>query len=101
MLWTNGADVTGKTLMERRAVLEAIVKPVAGIHLGSFVEGEGKALFDLAKAKGMEGHRGKAQRRRLSAWQIVLPLRARRHLERQPRVRPFLHLLVHRVFTNS
>ena len=29
--------------------------PVAGIQLESFVEGEGKALFDLTKAKGMEG----------------------------------------------
>jgi len=27
----------------------------AGIQLGNYVEGEGKALFDLTKAKGMEG----------------------------------------------
>jgi bifunctional non-homologous end joining protein LigD len=41
--------------MERRSVLENIVKPGGGIQLGSFVEGEGKSLFDLTKAKGMEG----------------------------------------------
>jgi bifunctional non-homologous end joining protein LigD len=55
VLWTNRADITGKTLMERRAVLESIVKPAAGIQLGNYVEGEGKSLFDLTKAKGMEG----------------------------------------------
>jgi bifunctional non-homologous end joining protein LigD len=55
VLWANGADVTSKTLMERRAVLETIVKPAAGIQLGNYVEGEGKALFDLTKSKGMEG----------------------------------------------
>jgi bifunctional non-homologous end joining protein LigD len=55
VLWANGADVTSKTLMERRAVLETVVKPVAGIQLGNYVEGEGKALFHLTKSKGMEG----------------------------------------------
>jgi ATP-dependent DNA ligase len=30
VLWTDGADTTGKTLMERRAVLETIVKPATG-----------------------------------------------------------------------
>ena len=55
VLWANGADVTSKTLMERRAVLETIIKPVTGIQLGNYVEGEGKALFDLTKTKGMEG----------------------------------------------
>ena len=54
VLWADGVDITGKTVMERRSVLETIVKPGGGIQLGSFVEGEGKALFDLTKAKGME-----------------------------------------------
>jgi bifunctional non-homologous end joining protein LigD len=55
VLWTDGADITGKSLMERRAVLESIIKPADGIQHGNYVEGEGKALFDLTKAKGMEG----------------------------------------------
>jgi len=55
VLWSNGTDITGKTLMERRAVLETIIKSVAGIQLGNYVEGEGKALFELTKSKGMEG----------------------------------------------
>jgi len=45
----------GKTLMERRAVLETIIKPAAGIQLGNYVEDEGKALFNLTRTKGMEG----------------------------------------------
>jgi bifunctional non-homologous end joining protein LigD len=55
VLWADGTDITTKTVMERRAVLESIIKPKSGIQLGSFVECEGKALFDLAKTKGMEG----------------------------------------------
>src|SRR5262249_9749297 len=40
---------------ERRSVLERIIKPAPGIQLGSYVETEGKALFELTKEKGMEG----------------------------------------------
>jgi bifunctional non-homologous end joining protein LigD len=36
-------------------VLERLVKPRAGIQLGSYVEDEGKTLFNLTKEKGMEG----------------------------------------------
>ena len=55
VLRSNGVDFTGKTILERRALLEKILKPAAGIQLGSYVEAEGKALFELAKKKGMEG----------------------------------------------
>ena len=55
VLWADGVDITGKTVLERRSVLKGIVKPIDGVQLGTFVEGEGKALFDLTKAKGMEG----------------------------------------------
>ena len=36
-------------------MLERVLKPRAGIQLGSYVEDEGKALFNLTKEKGMEG----------------------------------------------
>src|SRR5260221_11837135 len=36
-------------------VLKRVVKPRAAIQLGSYVEDEGKALFNLTKEKGMEG----------------------------------------------
>jgi bifunctional non-homologous end joining protein LigD len=55
VLWHNGDDITGKSILERRTVLERIIEPVAGIQLGQYIETEGKALFALTKEKGMEG----------------------------------------------
>jgi bifunctional non-homologous end joining protein LigD len=55
ILWHNGEDLTGKTIMDRRSCLERALKPREGVQLGSYVEGEGKALFNLMKEKGMEG----------------------------------------------
>ena len=36
-------------------MLEQAIKTTAGIQIGSYVEAEGKALFQLTKEKGMEG----------------------------------------------
>jgi bifunctional non-homologous end joining protein LigD len=69
VLWHNGEELTGKPLLERKAVLERILKPKAGIQLGSYVEAEGKALFKLTKEKGMEGIIRQAQRQYLPARQ--------------------------------
>ena len=55
MLWSEGEDITTKPIMDRRRVLEQIIKPAAGIQLASYVEAEGKTLFNLIKEKGMEG----------------------------------------------
>ena len=55
VLWFQGDELTQKPILERRKVLERILKPAAGIQLGSYVEAEGKALFELTKEKGMEG----------------------------------------------
>ena len=55
ILWYNGNDLTGHSILERRSVLERVVKPREGIQLGSYVEDEGNALFNLTKVKGMEG----------------------------------------------
>ena len=41
--------------MDRRSFLERALKPEAGVQIGSYVEAEGKALFELTKEKGMEG----------------------------------------------
>jgi ATP-dependent DNA ligase len=35
VLWTDGTDITRKTVLERRAVLESIIKQEPGIQLGS------------------------------------------------------------------
>src|ERR1700746_2950022 len=55
VLWSKGDDLTQKSVLERRKVLERVLKPAAGIQLGSYVEAEGRALFELTKEKGMEG----------------------------------------------
>jgi bifunctional non-homologous end joining protein LigD len=55
ILWHNDDDLTGKPLVDRKAVLERTLKPKAGIQLGSYVEADGKVLFNLTKEKGMEG----------------------------------------------
>jgi len=55
LLWTDGSDLTGKTVVQRHARLEQIINPVPGIQVGGYVESRGKALFQLAKEKGLEG----------------------------------------------
>jgi bifunctional non-homologous end joining protein LigD len=55
VLWSDGEDITAKPTMDRRPVLELIIEPTAGIQVGTYVEGEGRTLFDLTKEKGMEG----------------------------------------------
>jgi bifunctional non-homologous end joining protein LigD len=55
ILCHDGEDLTGKSILERRSVLERVLKPAPGIQLGQYVEAEGKALFALTKEKGMEG----------------------------------------------
>jgi bifunctional non-homologous end joining protein LigD len=74
VLWCKGDDLTQKSVLERRRVLERALKPAAGIQLGSYVDAEGKALFELTKEKGMEGiiakHKGSIYRlgKRTSDW---------------------------------
>jgi hypothetical protein len=53
VLWRDSVDITGQTILERRALLERIIKPVPGIQLGTYVEHERKALFQLVKEKGI------------------------------------------------
>jgi bifunctional non-homologous end joining protein LigD len=55
VLSSEGEDLTRKLIMDRRRVLEQIIKPTAGVQLGTYLEGEGRALFNLTKQKGMEG----------------------------------------------
>jgi bifunctional non-homologous end joining protein LigD len=51
----SGRDLTGKSVVQRRERLQEIITPVAGIQVGGYVENRGKALFELAKEKGLEG----------------------------------------------
>ena len=45
VLWSEAADITGKSMMERRTFLERILKPVAGVQLGNYLESDGKSQF--------------------------------------------------------
>src|SRR6266404_94093 len=55
LLWDSGRDLTGESVVQRRERLQEIVTLVAGIQVGGYIENRGKALFQLAKEKGLEG----------------------------------------------
>jgi bifunctional non-homologous end joining protein LigD len=52
LLWSDGRDLTGKTVMPRRKRLQEIITAKDGIQVGGYVENHGKALFQLAKGRG-------------------------------------------------
>jgi hypothetical protein len=49
LLWSDGRDITRKTVIQRRERLEQIVVPVSGIQVGGYIEDHGTDLFLLAK----------------------------------------------------
>jgi bifunctional non-homologous end joining protein LigD len=55
LLWDNGRDLSGKSVIHRRKPLQEIIAAVDGIQVGGYVEGRGKYLFQLAKERGLEG----------------------------------------------
>ena len=54
LLWCDGRNLTGKTVLQRRQRLQEIIAPVDGIQVGGYVENRGIDLFRLAKDKGLE-----------------------------------------------
>lgn len=72
VLWSNGRDVTGKTVLQRRDRLEQIITPVSGIQVGGYVENRGIDLYCLAKEKGLEGIIAKDQH--LPPWKAITGL---------------------------
>src|SRR5258707_12958541 len=55
LLWDNGRDLTGKSVIQRRERLQEIITPVDGVQGGGYVEKRGVELFQLGKEKGLEG----------------------------------------------
>jgi len=53
-LYLDGRDLRARPLAERRRVLDALALP-AGVIRTDVVEGDGQALFDAARAHGLEG----------------------------------------------
>ena len=62
LLWDNGRDLTGKSVIQRRERLQEIITPVVGIQIGGYLEKRGTELFRLAKEKGLEGIIAKRKR---------------------------------------
>jgi bifunctional non-homologous end joining protein LigD len=55
LLWSDGRDLTGKTVLQGRKRLQEIITPIAGLQVGGYIEKHGTDLFRLAKEKRMEG----------------------------------------------
>ena len=51
LLWDNGRDLTGKSVIQRRERLQEIITPVAGIQVGGYIENRGKLFFNSRKKK--------------------------------------------------
>jgi bifunctional non-homologous end joining protein LigD len=62
VLWSNGRDITGSTVLERRKRLQEIIRPVDRIQVGGYIETCGTDLFRLAKETGLEGIIAKRKR---------------------------------------
>ena len=45
LLWDNGRDLTGKSVIQRRERLQEIMTPVDGIQIGGYIENRGIDLF--------------------------------------------------------
>jgi len=66
LLYGNGRDLRGESLETRKAILESLLTGRGPVMLSKHVVGDGKSLFDLAQARGLEGIVGK---RRASTYQ--------------------------------
>jgi len=51
LLWDNGRDLTGKTVLQRRDRLQEIITPVDGIQVGGYIENRG---IDLCSVRERE-----------------------------------------------
>lgn len=59
VLYGNGRDLRAEPLAKRKAILEELLTGRGPVMLSKHVVGDGKALFDLAKTRGLEGIVGK------------------------------------------
>jgi bifunctional non-homologous end joining protein LigD len=55
ILHLDGRNLEGLDFVERRKILTRIVKPGPRIRVSDYIEGEGRALFESAVEKGLEG----------------------------------------------
>jgi bifunctional non-homologous end joining protein LigD len=74
LLWSDGHNLTGKTVVQRRKRFEEIITPVSGIQVGGYVANQGKDLFHLAKEKGLEKNNRKEKNKNLSTGKTLTGL---------------------------
>jgi ATP dependent DNA ligase domain len=53
--WSEGRDLTDKTVLQRRERLQQIITPMAGIQVGGYVKDRGKDLFKFARERRLGG----------------------------------------------
>jgi bifunctional non-homologous end joining protein LigD len=55
ILHLDGKNLEGLDFIERRKVLTRVIKPHPRVRVSDYIEGDGKALFESAVEKGLEG----------------------------------------------
>lgn len=55
ILYYDGHQITDKTLMERKEIMENSIKEGNGLSISRFIERDGIKFFELAKSRGLEG----------------------------------------------
>lgn len=55
ILYYDGHQITDKTLMERKEIMENSIKEGNGLSISRFIERDGINFFELAKSRGLEG----------------------------------------------
>jgi bifunctional non-homologous end joining protein LigD len=55
ILWYEGKDLTGLSLLDRRMILKSLFPVKGNIRLSEIFDGEGKDFFETAKQMGLEG----------------------------------------------
>ncbi len=55
LLWLDGEDLAARPLRERKKLLAEVVQPMNAVRLSDHVVGDGRALFEAARGRGIEG----------------------------------------------
>jgi bifunctional non-homologous end joining protein LigD len=50
LLWSDGRDITGTTVLQRCDRLEQIINPVPGIQVGGYIENHGVDLYTFRRS---------------------------------------------------
>ena len=77
LLNLDGRSLLDEPLEERRRLLSDVLRPVPHVRLSEHIEGEGRAFFEAARARGLEGIMAKDRRsiyepgKRTDRWQKI------------------------------